>query len=106
MKKGFTSRIGGGGPKKKLVSRSVKAGLHPVDCIHWTSAAHLSLLEDEMHRVERVNASSRWEKRQAKVLEKTKVRMMKKKNSDTDDSYWSNLWGRPKDQRNSDISIK
>lgn len=27
----------------------------PVDCIHWTSAAQLSLLEDEMHRVERVN---------------------------------------------------
>ncbi|OWM78727.1 hypothetical protein CDL15_Pgr002898 [Punica granatum] len=58
----------------------------PVDCIHWTSAAQLSLLEDEMRRVERVNvalmltgmgaagadvfrmASSRWEKRQAKVL--------------------------------------
>ncbi|MQM12149.1 hypothetical protein Taro_045062 [Colocasia esculenta] len=28
----------------------------PVDCIHWTSAAQLSLLEDEMRRVERVNA--------------------------------------------------
>ncbi|KAL8461091.1 hypothetical protein ACS0TY_031729 [Phlomoides rotata] len=27
----------------------------PVDCIHWTSAAQLSLLEDEMRRVERVN---------------------------------------------------
>ncbi|XP_038887877.1 chaperone protein dnaJ C76, chloroplastic [Benincasa hispida] len=93
----------------------------PVDCIHWTSAAQLSLLEDEMRRVERVNvafmlsgmgssavdvfrmASSRWEKRQAKVLEKAKVRMMKKKKgSDSDDSYWSNLWGRPKDQRNSE----
>ncbi|KAG2600456.1 hypothetical protein PVAP13_5KG522200 [Panicum virgatum] len=57
----------------------------PVDCIHWTSAAQLSLLEDEMRRVERVNvglmlagmggsidvfrmASSRWEKRQAKMI--------------------------------------
>lgn len=29
----------------------------PVDCIHWTSAAQLSLLEDEMRRVERVNVS-------------------------------------------------
>lgn len=94
----------------------------PVDCIHWTSAAQLSLLEDEMRRVERVNvtfmlsgmgssavdvfrmASSRWEKRQAKVLEKAKVRMMKKKSSDSDDSYWSNLWGRPEDQRNSDAA--
>uniref|UniRef100_A0A9I9EEI0 Uncharacterized protein n=1 Tax=Cucumis melo TaxID=3656 RepID=A0A9I9EEI0_CUCME len=130
-KKGFIDRIGGGGPKKKPVSRSVKASLQfpvgridrylkNVDCIHWTSAAQLSLLEDEMHRVERVNvafmlsgmessavdvfrlANSRWEKRQAKVLEKAKVRMMKKKkNFDTDDSYWSSLWGRPKDQRNS-----
>lgn len=27
----------------------------PVDCIHWTSAAQLSLLEDEMRRIERVN---------------------------------------------------
>lgn len=27
----------------------------PVDCIHQTSAAQLSLLEDEMRRVERVN---------------------------------------------------
>lgn len=29
----------------------------PVDCIHWTSAAQISLLEDEMRRVERVNVS-------------------------------------------------
>ncbi|XLS81206.1 hypothetical protein HN51_047037, partial [Arachis hypogaea] len=28
----------------------------PVDCIHWTSAAQLSLLEDEMRRIERVNS--------------------------------------------------
>jgi len=27
----------------------------PVDCIHWTSAAQLSLLEDEMRHIERVN---------------------------------------------------
>lgn len=30
----------------------------PVDCIHWTSAGQVSLLEDEMRRVERVNVSS------------------------------------------------
>ncbi|XP_022862208.1 chaperone protein dnaJ C76, chloroplastic-like isoform X2 [Olea europaea var. sylvestris] len=29
----------------------------PVDCIHWTSAPQLSLLEDEMRRVERVNVA-------------------------------------------------
>ncbi|KAH0460377.1 hypothetical protein IEQ34_011040 [Dendrobium chrysotoxum] len=32
-----------------------KKQLIAVDCIHWTSAAQLSLLEDEMRRVERVN---------------------------------------------------
>eukprot|EP00850_Spirogloea_muscicola_P022025 SM000273S10235 [mRNA] locus=s273:90454:92963:+ [translate_table: standard] len=30
-------------------------GLIPVNCIHWVSAQQLSLLEDEMRRVERVN---------------------------------------------------
>ncbi|XP_023530003.1 chaperone protein dnaJ C76, chloroplastic-like [Cucurbita pepo subsp. pepo] len=90
----------------------------PVDCIHWTSAAQLSLLEDEMRRVERVNvafmlsgmgssavdvfrlASTRWEKRQSKVMEQAKVRMTKKKGSESNDSYWTNLWGSPKDQTN------
>ncbi|KAF7833865.1 chaperone protein dnaJ C76, chloroplastic-like [Senna tora] len=96
----------------------------PVDCIHWTSAAQLSLLEDEMRRVERVNvalmlsgmgsassdvfrmASSRWEKRQAKVLEQAKIRMMKQKGSDKTDSYWDNLWGKPKDYKNSEEEVK
>ncbi|CAI9280003.1 unnamed protein product [Lactuca saligna] len=86
----------------------------PVDCIHWTSAAQVSLLEDEMRRVERVNvalmlagmgssadvfrmASSRWEKRQNKVLEQARVRMTKSKDSnDKSDPYWSNLWGNGK----------
>ncbi|XP_010274415.1 PREDICTED: uncharacterized protein LOC104609738 [Nelumbo nucifera] len=92
----------------------------PVDCIHWTSAAQLSLLEDEMRRVERVNvalmlsgmgtssadvfrmASIRWEKRQSKVLEKAKLRMMKQKDSDKTGSYWSDLWGNPKDYQNTE----
>ncbi|KAI4363871.1 hypothetical protein MLD38_020037 [Melastoma candidum] len=99
----------------------------PVNCIHWTSAAQLSLLEDEMRRIERVNvafmlsgmgsggvdvfrmASSRWEKRQAKVLEKAKIRMMKQRGADgTDDPYshWSNLWGQSNDHRNSDEDVK
>ncbi|KAG6589243.1 Chaperone protein dnaJ C76, chloroplastic [Cucurbita argyrosperma subsp. argyrosperma] len=90
----------------------------PVDCIHWTSAAQLSLLEDEMRRVERVNvafmlsgmgssavdvfrlASTRWEKRQSKVMEQAKVKMSKKKGSESNDSYWTNLWGSPKDKTN------
>ncbi|KAJ6680329.1 DNAJ HEAT SHOCK AMINO-TERMINAL DOMAIN PROTEIN, partial [Salix purpurea] len=68
----------------QLVQQAIESC--PVDCIHWTSAAQLSLLEDEMRRVERVNvalmlsgmgsagadvfrmACSRWEKRQAKML--------------------------------------
>lgn len=106
---------------RELVQQAIDSC--PVDCIHWTSAAQLSLLEDEMRRVERVNvalmlsgmgsgsidvfrmANSRWEKRQAKVLEKAKVRMMKKKETGKADSYWSNLWGKPKDYKNSEEEI-
>ncbi|XVE83562.1 hypothetical protein DITRI_Ditri16bG0097100 [Diplodiscus trichospermus] len=78
----------------------------PVDCIHWTSAAQLSLLEDEMRRVERVNANSRWEKRQAKVLEQAKIRMTRQKESGKTDSYWSNLWGNPKEYKKSEEEVK
>ncbi|XWS30054.1 hypothetical protein CRYUN_Cryun24cG0085200 [Craigia yunnanensis] len=96
----------------------------PVDCIHWTSAAQLSLLEDEMRRVERVNvalmlsgmgsaladvfrmANSRWEKRQAKVLEQAKIRMMRQKDSSKTDLYWSNLWGKPKENKKSEEEVK
>ncbi|XP_004505463.1 chaperone protein dnaJ C76, chloroplastic isoform X2 [Cicer arietinum] len=87
----------------------------PVDCIHWTSAAQLSLLEDEMRRIERVNvalmlsgmgsassdvfrmANSRWEKRQLKFLEQARLRMMKQKGYNKTDSYWDNLRGKPRD---------
>ncbi|GAB4824861.1 hypothetical protein Ancab_007729 [Ancistrocladus abbreviatus] len=96
----------------------------PVDCIHWTSAAQLSLLEDEMRRVERVNvafmlsgmgrastdvfrmASSRWEKRQSKILEQAKIRMMKENESGKADSYWSNVWGKSKDYRDTEEEVK
>lgn len=95
----------------------------PVDCIHRTSAGQLSLLEDEMRRVERVNvalmlagmgassdvfrmASSRWEKRQSKVLEKAKLRMMKQKGSNHSDSYWDNLWGKQKEYQNTEEEVK
>ncbi|WVZ90371.1 hypothetical protein U9M48_036678 [Paspalum notatum var. saurae] len=89
----------------------------PVDCIHWTSAAQLSLLENEMRRVERVNvglmlsgmgasvdvfrmASARWEKRQAKILKKVRTRIVNQENSDTSGS-WSEIWGSPpRDQNN------
>ncbi|KAJ0052880.1 hypothetical protein Pint_02442 [Pistacia integerrima] len=39
----------------ELVQQAIESC--PVDCIHWTSAAQLSLLEDEMRRVERVNVA-------------------------------------------------
>lgn len=94
----------------------------PVDCIHWTSAAQLSLLEDEMRRVERVNvglmlagmggssdvfrmASTRWEKRQSKVLEKARMQMVKRKDSDNGGS-WSDVWGNPKDYQNTEEEAK
>ncbi|CAM0954428.1 unnamed protein product [Alopecurus aequalis] len=83
----------------------------PVDCIHWTSAAQLSLLENEMQRIERVDvglmsagmgvsvnvfrmASASWEKRQTKVLERIRTRMINQKNSETSSS-WSDIWGVP-----------
>ncbi|KAK6134282.1 hypothetical protein DH2020_031972 [Rehmannia glutinosa] len=114
----------------------------PVDCIHWTSAAQLSLLEDEMRRVERVNvrihtftqflsfsddahqvalmlsgmgsasvdvfrmASVRWEKRQAKVLDQARIRMVKQKDSDKTQTYWNNLWGKAKDYENTEEQVK
>ncbi|KAH7533204.1 hypothetical protein FEM48_Zijuj04G0105300 [Ziziphus jujuba var. spinosa] len=107
--------------KQEIVQQAIDSC--PVDCIHWTSAAQLSLLEDEMRRVERVNvalmlagmgsssdvfrmASSRWEKRQAKVLEQAKVRMAKKKGADETESYWDNLWGKPKDYKKSEEEVK
>lgn len=83
----------------------------PVDCIHWTTAAQLSLLEDEMRRMERVNvglmlsnmggptpdvfarASYRWEKRQARVLERARMKMMKEKRAGKAPSYWDGIWG-------------
>ncbi|XP_006654690.1 chaperone protein dnaJ C76, chloroplastic-like [Oryza brachyantha] len=83
----------------------------PVNCIHWTSAAQLSLLENEMRRIERVNvglmsagmgvsvdvfrmASVRWEKRQSKILENIRTRMANKNNSDISGT-WSDIWGSP-----------
>ncbi|KAJ4806810.1 Chaperone protein dnaJ [Rhynchospora pubera] len=98
----------------------------PVDCIHWTSAAQISLLEDEMRRVERVNvglmlagmggtldvfrmASSRWEKRQAKVLEKVRSKMVKQKDSDKEEWWtgsWSDVWGKPKGYQNTEEETK
>ncbi|CAO2178392.1 unnamed protein product [Urochloa humidicola] len=92
----------------KLIEEAIESC--PVDCIHWTSAAQLSLLEDEMRRVERVNvglmlagmggsidvfrmASSRWEKRQAKVLEKVRRRVSQDDSSKG--GSWSDIWGAP-----------
>ncbi|XP_020570901.1 LOW QUALITY PROTEIN: uncharacterized protein LOC110018028 [Phalaenopsis equestris] len=81
----------------------------PVDCIHWTSAAQLSLLEDEKSECKVglmlagmgggastdvfAMACKRWEKRQAKVLRKAKLRMMKQKDFYDRTGSWSNLWG-------------
>ncbi|KAI3465853.1 hypothetical protein Pfo_022516 [Paulownia fortunei] len=83
----------------------------------------LSLLEDEMRKVERVNvalmlsgmgsafvdifrmASSRWEKRQAKVLEQAKIRMMRQ-DYDKSHSYWSHIWGKPRDYETTEEEVK
>lgn len=78
----------------------------PVDCIHWVTAAQLTLLEDEMRRIERVNvgmmmagmgfrspdvfsqASWRWEKRQAQALNRARIHMMKEKGNDGSRAWW------------------
>ncbi|KAG0553693.1 hypothetical protein KC19_12G031600 [Ceratodon purpureus] len=85
----------------------------PVDCIHWVTAAQLTLLEDEMRRIERVNvammlsgmgfqspdvfaqANWRWEKRQSKALNRARIRMMKEKGTDSPRAWWWSGWTNP-----------
>ncbi|KAL9297740.1 hypothetical protein ACSQ67_023636 [Phaseolus vulgaris] len=91
--------------KSDLVQQAIDSC--PVDCIHWTSAAQLSLLEDEMRRVERVNSKygqvalmlSGMGSASTDVfrMEQARLRMMKEKGSDKADMFWNNLWGKPKD---------
>lgn len=87
----------------------------PVDCIHWVTSPQLSLLEDEMRRIERVNvgvmlsgmgrmsadvfglASRRWEKKQARAVEAAKIRMMKEKNKMGSGPWWQNAWNQSPD---------
>ncbi|CAA0832701.1 DNAJ heat shock N-terminal domain-containing protein [Striga hermonthica] len=77
-----------------------------------------------MRRVERVNvalmlsgmgsasvdvfrmASIRWEKRQAKVLQQAKMRIVKQKDSDKTQTYWSDLWGKTKKYENTEEEVK
>ncbi|OAE18598.1 hypothetical protein AXG93_1923s1540 [Marchantia polymorpha subsp. ruderalis] len=106
----------------------------PVDCIYWTSAQQLTLLEDEMRRMERVNvglmlsgmgfqspdvftqcvksvfthkartflqASWRWEKRQAKAVERARVRMMKEGGKSGKEAWWNVNWGSGADEKSS-----
>ncbi|KAG8386783.1 hypothetical protein BUALT_Bualt03G0184800 [Buddleja alternifolia] len=83
----------------------------PVDCIHRTSAAQLSLLEDEMRRVERVNVAlmlSGMGSASVDVfrMEQARIRMMKQKDSDKTQAYWNDLWGNPKDYENTEEQVK
>ncbi|CAK7348131.1 unnamed protein product [Dovyalis caffra] len=91
--------------KPRLVQQAIDSC--PVDCIHWTSAAQLSLLEDEMRRVERVNVAlmlSGMGSAAADVfrMRQAKIRMMKQKDFDKNGSYWSNLWGKQKENKGSE----
>lgn len=79
----------------------------PVTCIHWVTAPQVTLLEDEMRRMERVNvgmmlagmgnkggdifaqASWRWQKRQAKALEAIRIKKVKEKGKG---SQWGDFW--------------
>eukprot|EP00850_Spirogloea_muscicola_P009891 SM000056S18009 [mRNA] locus=s56:633813:641862:+ [translate_table: standard] len=80
----------------------------PVNCIHWVSAQQLSLLEDEMRRVERVGmmlagmgskgvdvfsqASWRWQRRQSRALDRARVTMMREKRKT---QGWHAPWAAP-----------
>ncbi|TQE05535.1 hypothetical protein C1H46_008870 [Malus baccata] len=82
----------------------------PVDCIHWTSAAQLSLLKDEMRRVERVNVALMLAGMGSSVdvfrMEQAKIRMMKKRDTDKTEAYWDNIWANPKEYHNSEEEVK
>lgn len=84
----------------------------PVNCIHWVSAQQLTLLEDEMRRMERVNvammlagmgakgndvfaqASHRWEKRQARTVARARAKMAKEARKGVKKKQGSaNMWG-------------
>nr|GMC76832.1 chaperone protein DnaJ C76, chloroplastic [Ipomoea batatas] len=94
---------------QELIQQAIESC--PVDCIHWTSAAQLSLLEDEMRRVERVNVALMLSGMGAASIDvfrmgQAKVRMTKKKGSDKTDSYWDNLWGKPRDYQSTEEEAK
>lgn len=87
----------------------------PVNCIHWVSAQQLTLLEDEMRRMERVNvammlagmgpkgmdvfaqASHRWEKRQLQSLARARAKMAKeaRKGATKKGGMWGSFWSAP-----------
>ncbi|KAI5084259.1 hypothetical protein GOP47_0000428 [Adiantum capillus-veneris] len=87
----------------------------PVDCIHWVTAPQLSLLEDEMRRIERVNvgvmlsgmgrmssdvfgsAIWRWDKKQARVVEAAQVRKRKENRNKDTGPWWQNVWNETTD---------
>ncbi|KAH9615406.1 hypothetical protein KSS87_003318 [Heliosperma pusillum] len=82
----------------------------PVDCIHWTSAAQVSLLEDEMRRVERVNVALMLTGMGASSdvfrMEQARSRMMKQKGSGSPDSFWNDVWGKKKAYQSTEEEIK
>ncbi|GMN67152.1 hypothetical protein TIFTF001_036308 [Ficus carica] len=95
--------------KQELVQQAIDSC--PVDCIHWTSAAQLSLLEDEMRRIERVNVALMLSGMGLSSVDvfrmlQAKIRMTRQKDGKKTESYWSNLWGSPKEYKNSEEEVK
>nr|CAB3478199.1 unnamed protein product [Digitaria exilis] len=74
----------------------------PVDCIHWTSAAQLSLLEDEMRRVERVNVGVMLAGMGGSidVFRMEKVRRRVSQDDSSKGGSWSDIWGAPSRYQN------
>ncbi|KAB2612632.1 hypothetical protein D8674_034948 [Pyrus ussuriensis x Pyrus communis] len=82
----------------------------PIDCIHWTSAAQLSLQSRKSKCMEsnHYNVALMLAGMGSSVdvfrMEQAKIRMMKKKDTDKTESYWDNIWANPKEYQNSDES--
>eukprot|EP00270_Netrium_digitus_P014961 TRINITY_DN5170_c0_g1_i1.p1 TRINITY_DN5170_c0_g1~~TRINITY_DN5170_c0_g1_i1.p1 ORF type:complete len:365 (+),score=86.37 TRINITY_DN5170_c0_g1_i1:118-1212(+) len=91
----------------------------PVSCIFAVTAPQLSLLEDEMRRIERVNvgvmcagqgtkgvdvfaqASWRWEKRRSRLVERARVKLMKERGKKM--NVWGqSMWARAEDMPDMD----
>ncbi|KAL5563027.1 hypothetical protein UlMin_032774 [Ulmus minor] len=83
------ARVYNQGGDPELVQQAIDSC--PVDCIHWTSAPQLSLLEDEMRRVERVNVAMMLSGMNISVVDVFRMRNVRENERTKRDKYRKNL---------------